>query len=245
MELHRATRLLFASSALAASASLAPTLLRAQAFGLNEIGSCAVGRAFAATASPCKDASTIFWNPAAATTLSGWSVTGGVAAIAVNGSFTADTTSRKWDADLPTEWVPHLFVNYHNPTSSWAWGIGAYVPYGLTSQWTDDFPGRFSAKKASLQTFYVQPNVALADHAELVDWRRPDLGTFERRTDSGSRSRANQSRPRPATQLSVSSASRPEPSSPACASRAARWRSARRSASTGIRRLAGRSAPDS
>jgi long-chain fatty acid transport protein len=160
MELHRATRLLFASSALAAVASLPPTLLRAQAFGLNEIGSCAVSRAFAATASPCKDASTIFWNPAAATNLPGWSVTGGIAAIAVNGSFTADTSHRKWDADLPTEWVPHLFVNYHKPASSWAWGIGAYVPYGLTSQWTDDFPGRFSAKKASLKTIYVQPNVA-------------------------------------------------------------------------------------
>ena len=40
-------------------------------------------------------------------------------------------------------------------------GLGVYVPYGLTSQWSDDFPGRFSAKKASLQTIYVQPNVAL------------------------------------------------------------------------------------
>jgi long-chain fatty acid transport protein len=30
----------------------------------------------------------------------------------------------------------------------------------LTSQWTDSFPGRFSALKASLATFYVQPNIA-------------------------------------------------------------------------------------
>jgi long-chain fatty acid transport protein len=35
-----------------------------------------------------------------------------------------------------------------------------YVPYGLTSQWGDEFPGRFAAKKASLRTIYVQPNVA-------------------------------------------------------------------------------------
>jgi long-chain fatty acid transport protein len=34
------------------------------------------------------------------------------------------------------------------------------VPYGLTSQWKDDFPGRFAAKKASLQTLYVQPNLS-------------------------------------------------------------------------------------
>jgi long-chain fatty acid transport protein len=160
MELHRATRLLFASAALAAFAAVVPATLRAQAFGLNEIGSCAVGRAFAVTASPCKDASAIFWNPAATTSLSGWNVVGGVAAVAVDGSFTRDTSFRKYDADVPVEWVPHIFVNHRSANSKLALGIGAYVPYGLTSQWTDDFPGRFIAKKASLATLYVQPNIA-------------------------------------------------------------------------------------
>lgn len=160
MELHRATRLLFASSALAVCAGLATTPLHAQAFGLNEIGSCAVSRAYAVVASPCKDASAIFWNPAAITSLSGWNIVGGVAAISVDGSFTRDTTFRKYDADVPTEWVPHLFVTHRAANSKLSVGIGAYVPYGLTNQWTDSFPGRFIAKKASLATFYVQPNVA-------------------------------------------------------------------------------------
>jgi long-chain fatty acid transport protein len=160
MELHRVTRLWFTSAACAAASLVAPATLHAQAFGLNEIGSCAVSRAFATTASPCKDASTIFWNPAAATSLPGWNITAGAAAIDLSGSFTQDTTFRKYDADLKPEWVPHAFVNYHNPNSKWAWGAGLYVPYGLTTKWTDDFPGRFSAKKASLQSIYVQPNVA-------------------------------------------------------------------------------------
>jgi len=160
MERHRATRLLFISAALAAAPVVAPATLHAQAFGLNEIGSCAVSRAFANTASPCKDASTIFWNPAATTSLNGWTVALGGASVDLAGSFTQDTSFRKWDADLPAKFVPHGFVNYHNPTSKWAWGAGAYVPYGLTSQWTDSFPGRFSAQKASLQSVYVQGNIA-------------------------------------------------------------------------------------
>ena len=41
-----------------------------------------------------------------------------------------------------------------------AYGIGLYVPFGLTSQWGEEFPGRFAAQKASLKTLYVQPNVA-------------------------------------------------------------------------------------
>lgn len=155
MKFHRVSRLLLASAAMTA-----PMALHAQAFGLNEIGSCAIARGFATTASPCKDASTIYWNSAAATRLSGWSVVGGVAAISVKGTFQQDTTLRTWNSDIPTAYVPHFFVNYKAPTSKLAWGLGVYVPYGLTSQWTDDFPGRFSAKKASIQTIYVQPNLA-------------------------------------------------------------------------------------
>jgi long-chain fatty acid transport protein len=135
--------------------------LHAQGFGLNEIGSCAIARGFANTGSPCKDASTIFWNPAAATTLSGWSLVGGAAAIELKGTFDQDTTGRTYESDIPTAIVPHLFLNYRGAASKLALGVGVYVPYGLTSQWTDDFPGRFQAKKASLQTIYVQPNLAL------------------------------------------------------------------------------------
>ncbi len=155
MSLIRRLRWLFA-----VTTSFIPMALGAQAFGLNEIGSCAVSRGYAVAASPCRDASTIFWNSAAATWLNGWNVTGGVAAVAVKASFTQDTTLRRWNATVPTEYIPHLFINYHDPNSSAAYGLGVYVPYGLTSQWPDDFPGKFEALKASLSTVYVQPNFA-------------------------------------------------------------------------------------
>jgi long-chain fatty acid transport protein len=156
MMLHRVKRLLLVSAALVG----VPAALSAQAFGLVEIGTCALGRAFAATGSPCKDASTIYWNSAATTQLNGFNITAGGAAIKISGSFTQDTTGRKWDGDVPTSFVPHVFLNYHDSTSKLAYGLGVYVPYGLTSQWTDDFPGRFQAKRASLATVYVQPNIA-------------------------------------------------------------------------------------
>lgn len=143
-----------------------PAALAAQAFGVNEIGSCAIARGFATTASPCHDASTIYWNSAAATTINGWSAVAGVAAIAVNGSFKQDTTGRSFDATVPTRWVPHVFVNYHDSTSKYAWGLGFYVPYGLTSEWGSDFPGRFVVQRATLTTFYIQPNVAYAINSQ-------------------------------------------------------------------------------
>jgi long-chain fatty acid transport protein len=136
----------------------------AQGFGLNEIGSCAIGRGFATTGAPCEDASVLYWNPAAATRLRGLSVYGGVTGIQVKGSFTQDVSGRKHEGDVPVEFPPFLGVNWKGSGTGaagrLALGVAAYVPYGLTSQWRDDFPGRFAAQKASLQTIYVQPNVA-------------------------------------------------------------------------------------
>src|SRR5690349_10355281 len=79
MTLHRVKRSLLVSAAIIG----VPAVSSAQAFGLVEIGTCALGRAFAATGSPCKDASTIYWNPAATTQLSGFNISAGAAAIKV------------------------------------------------------------------------------------------------------------------------------------------------------------------
>lgn len=144
-------------------AEMTPNLVSGQGFGLNDIGSCAVGRAYAATGAPCRDASVIYWNPGATTMLSGWSIYAGDAAIGVNGGFTADTSLLRYPGTVPVAFPPHAFANYtgHIGERAASIGFGAYVPYGLTSQWPSDFPGRFEAQKASLQTFYFQPNIAI------------------------------------------------------------------------------------
>ncbi|MGH7650473.1 MAG: OmpP1/FadL family transporter [Gemmatimonadaceae bacterium] len=154
MTLHSASRYAIALAMLGL-----PAVAGAQAFGLNEIGSCAVARGFATTASPCDDASSIYWNPGALPNNTGFSFYGGAALIKINGDFTRDTSFAVYKGQVPTQIVPHAFLTYRG-TGKLAYGIGLYVPYGLTSQWGDDFPGRFVAKKASLQTIYVQPNIA-------------------------------------------------------------------------------------
>jgi long-chain fatty acid transport protein len=154
MTLHRGSRYTLVLALL-----VLPAAAGAQAFGLNEIGSCAVSRGFANTSAPCADASSIYWNPGALPATPGFSFYGGAAIIKIDGDFTRDTSFTTYKSDVPTSTVPHIFLNYRG-AGKLAYGIGAYVPYGLTSQWADDFPGRFSAKKASLQTIYVQPNVA-------------------------------------------------------------------------------------
>ena len=55
MTLHRASRYTLTLALLAL-----PAAAGAQAFGLNEIGSCALARGFATTATPCDDGSSIY-----------------------------------------------------------------------------------------------------------------------------------------------------------------------------------------
>lgn len=156
MQLRRGSRYWMASTLL----TLWGAAAHAQGFGLNEISTCGLGRGYAATATGCHDASAIYWNPAAVTQLSGFSWAVGAAAIAVNGKFQQDTSFRTYKTNIPTAIVPHVFLSYHRPSSSVAYGLGVYVPYGLTTQWGDDFPGRFEAIKSSIQSIYAQPNVA-------------------------------------------------------------------------------------
>ena len=73
-------------SLLVSTGLVLPGALHAQAFGLNEIGSCAIARGLRDDGVALQDASTIYWNSAAAAWLHGWNVSGGVASVAVNGS---------------------------------------------------------------------------------------------------------------------------------------------------------------
>lgn len=138
-----------------------PIAAAGQGFQLNEIGSCAVGRGQAVTGATCADPSLIYWNPGATTTLSGWTAYVGAAAIDVGGGFTADTSGTYYPGTVPVTVAPHAFVNYTSKDHRWALGVGAYVPYGLTSEWNNDFIGKFEAQKASLYSVYIQPNFAI------------------------------------------------------------------------------------
>ena len=159
MRLDQLARFALVATALAVPALVTPSTATAQGFGLNEIGSCSVGRAGSGVAAPCADASRIYWNPAAAVRLPGVHLLVGAADVMVNGSFAQDSTGRTYPGDVPAEYPPHLFATYQ-VLPRFNVGVGVFVPYGLTSQWTEDFPGRFSALKASLASIYIQPNFA-------------------------------------------------------------------------------------
>ena len=166
--MHRAVP--FASWSRALAAGVGGALLlgafaapgQGQGFGVYEQGTCAMARAGAAVAQPCDDASAIFFNPGALGAdldPGDWTLTGGATLIAVTGGFTSDATGRETDLDASPAVPPHAFARY-GVTDRLAVGAGLYVPYGLGTEWPEDFEGAFTGYDNSLQSIYVQPTVS-------------------------------------------------------------------------------------
>lgn len=134
---------------------------RAQGFSVYEHDACAMARGGAGVAAPCNSASAVFFNPAGV--LGGqqaWNLQAGVTLIRPTGSFTDSATraeNKLKDATYP---VPSGYLT-HQFSSRLAAGIGVFAPYGLTTDWNPDFPGRYLAYKTTLASIYVQPTVAV------------------------------------------------------------------------------------
>jgi long-chain fatty acid transport protein len=154
----RRTAVAFAATA-AAAILIAPSA-RAQGFSVNEHDACSMARANTGVAAPCSPASAVFYNPAGI--LGGttkFNVQAGVTLIAPTGHFTDSATNVATSLQKRTFPVPSGYAAYQ-VTPRLAVGLGAFAPYGLTTDWPVTSPGRFLAYKTSIASIYVQPTVA-------------------------------------------------------------------------------------
>lgn len=136
-----------------------PSLLGAQGFGLYELGTCTMGRAGAAAASPCPDGSATFFNPAGLAGLSGTRFSTGVTMVGAYGNFTDDFLAHQTDLDNPLIPVPNAYIA-HALSPKLTVALGAYAPYGLETEWpTEDFEGRFVGYNTKLRAIYIQPTI--------------------------------------------------------------------------------------
>ena len=137
---------------------------QAQGYGVFEHGSCAMGRAGTAVASPCPDGSTIFFNPAGLALMSHQMIAMGGTLVIPSGGFENDITGVKTDLNDRIYPVPHLYYQ-RRINDRFAAGFGVFVPYGLETDWPEDFEGRFLGFKSVVQGIYLQPTLA----AKLTD----------------------------------------------------------------------------
>jgi long-chain fatty acid transport protein len=129
---------------------IAPSLLYASAvrIGFKDAEATARGNAFAATAdSPAA----IYYNPAGLTQINGQAITATAYAIQLESEYTAPgggTTSMQREFKA----VPQLYYAWSPEGRPWALGIGAYAPFGLSTEWEDTSDFATLATRSELTT---------------------------------------------------------------------------------------------
>jgi len=101
-----------------------------------------------------KDASAVYYNPAALSEVEGNN-------LLVNGTYinvqsSVENSGRTATNRHDDNYIPSFFGNYHIGSSNFSAGIGSYAPFGLATTYERDFI-RFAAERTELKTIYVTP----------------------------------------------------------------------------------------
>lgn len=159
----------------------------ASGFALIEQNASGLGNAYAGAAASAEDASTIFFNPAGMSKLTGKQVTVAAHAITPSAKFTntASTAAAGGFTVGPagkdagsTALVPSAYFSWEiDPKLSAGLGLGA--PFGLKTEYDPGWTGRFHAITSQIKTMNLNPSVAYKVNEGLsvgagLDWQRID-----------------------------------------------------------------------
>lgn len=159
-------------------------------FQLLEQSASGLGNAYAGSAAIAENASTIYFNPAGMTYLPGVNVSGGATAIRPSFKFRdnglsrgplalggAPSTSNGGDAG---SWgvVPNAYMSWQI-NDRWFAGVGLGAPFGLKTEYEDDWAGRFHSREFEIRTININPSVAykVNDYFSIgvgANWQRID-----------------------------------------------------------------------
>ncbi|HDO1381800.1 TPA: outer membrane protein transport protein [Aeromonas veronii] len=160
------TTTIFKKSLIAATIALATGQVHAAAFQLNEHSASGLGRAYAGEAAIADNASVLARNPAAMTTFDKMAVSVSGTYIKpdvdVDGAVYAGANKMAPASEsgiAPAAFVPaSYFIQPLN--DQWAWGIGLFSNYGLSTEYSKTFPAGAGAGDTELMTFNINPNIA-------------------------------------------------------------------------------------
>ncbi len=141
--------------------------VHAAGFALIENSASGQGNAYAGAAAVAEDASTIFFNPAGMTRLSSRQIVAAGHVIYTKADFTNQGSTHALGGDLNggnddpggTAFVPNFY--YVQPMQNgWSFGLGVNAPFGLATEYDDDWVGRYHAVISDLKTVNINPSIA-------------------------------------------------------------------------------------
>jgi long-chain fatty acid transport protein len=152
-----------------------PALALGSGYGLNELGTKALGMggAFVAQAD---DPTAVYFNPAGIVQLEGTQVSVGVNTVTPSVTFESNGTSgiagtfagQKTDTKDKTFFIPNAYIT-HKFSDKISFGFATFSNFGLETDWPDDWEGRYvlGGKKARIQTVSLNPVLAYRPHERV------------------------------------------------------------------------------
>ena len=152
----------FSKTLLAIAIASASTITQAGSFGLIEQSASGQGSAYAGASALGEDASTIYFNPAAMTRLSGQQIVIAGHIIAAEAKYTDSGSTGVTGPNSTTDevgFVPNFYYSAELPNDIFV-GVGVNVPYGLSTVYDDGWIGRYHALKSEIMSVNINPSFA-------------------------------------------------------------------------------------
>lgn len=159
----------FSKTLLALSIAGASSISHASSFALIEQSASGQGSAYAGAAAIAEDASTIYFNPAGMTRLSGQQIVVAGHIISPDAKYTDSGNSTAANGLAPLTgpnsstgdpaFVPNFYYSAELPNEVYV-GVGVNVPFGLSTEYDNGWIGRYHALRSEISTINVNPSIA-------------------------------------------------------------------------------------
>ena len=148
------------AAAIAAALSAVAGTAHAAGFQLTEQSALALGRAYAGVGVDGTDISGVYYNPATMTLHKGTKVQAGGVGVGLNLEFSDDhDESHDQNGRGAEQFVPHGFFTHQINDSTW-FGLGITVPFGMGTDYGEDWVHNTTGVSANIITVDFNPNVA-------------------------------------------------------------------------------------
>lgn len=142
-------------------------LSQASSFALIEQSASGQGAAYAGAAAVAEDASTIYFNPAGMTRLSGSQIVAAGHIIVPDAKFTNNGSTDAFGGDLAgsdsdtgaASFVPNFYYVTELENDVF-FGVGVGVPFGLATEYDDGWVGRYHALNSEISSININPSIA-------------------------------------------------------------------------------------
>ena len=153
-----------ALSAIAVAAAFASTA-HAAGFMLTEQSAGALGRAYAGAGVDGTDLSGVYYNPATMVLHKGTAIQMGFVGIGLNLDYVGEdgTTANGREK---SQAIPHGYIIHQINDKVW-FGLGMTVPFGMGTEYDDDWAGSEHGISATILTFDLNPNFAFKLHEKF------------------------------------------------------------------------------